>query len=127
MVKTESVNSSYKLAKRFPVILILDEQLDCFCWEMMNVLQNHPVSRMPSFHFTYALFKEYEDSIVDGYKQISCENGRYIVNPGLNLPQMEVRLKQFFEYWLPDWEGAVGVQPTPDEFEKYLTAGDIFM
>lgn len=127
MLKTESVNTTYKNAKRFPLILILDEQLDCFSWEMTEILKDSPVSRMPSLHFTYALYKEHENTIIGGYKQISSKNGKYIINPSLDLPKMERRLKQFFEYWLPEWKGLVGVKPTSDQFSECLNGGDIFV
>lgn len=82
---------------------------------------------MPSLHFTYALYKEHETTIVNGYKQITAKNGKYIINPGLDLQKMELRLSKFFEFWLPDWKGLVGKTPTSDQFSEHLNGGDIFM
>lgn len=94
---------------------------------MLDILQEHPVSRMPSLHFTYALFKEHENSIVDGVKiNIDSKKGKYIINPSLDLKRMETRLHSFFKYWTPNWSGLVGVTPTSEEFEEMLVNSDIF-
>lgn len=94
---------------------------------MIDIIQDHPVSRMPSFHFTYALFKEHENSIVNGVKtNINPKNGSYIVNPNNDLKQMELRLKSFFDYWAPEWKGVVGKCPTSEEFAQCLTGCDVF-
>lgn len=93
---------------------------------MIDVLREQPVSRMPSLHLTYALFKEHKKDIKHGYKIVK-PNGTYIINPGLDLGQMEVRLRSFFNYWVPNWSGLVGVKPTPDDFQNSLTSCDIFV
>lgn len=94
---------------------------------MIDVLADHPISRIPSLHFAYALYKEHEQTIVDGHKQVSSTVGNYIINPGLDLKKMEIRLKHFFEFWIPQWKGMVGQTPTSDEFSELLTSGDIFV
>ncbi|KAL3285845.1 hypothetical protein HHI36_000365 [Cryptolaemus montrouzieri] len=113
--------------ERHPVILIVDETLDALPWEMINTLSNQPTSRMPSLHLLYAIYKAHEDSIIDGYKVISnYQNGRFILNPGLDLGQMEERLKTFFEYWLPEWTGIAGKTPNSAEFRDLVTSANIF-
>ncbi|KAF5304771.1 hypothetical protein FQA39_LY09548 [Lamprigera yunnana] len=122
--------NTYKFAKqlRHPVLLIVDEKLDIFPWEALEVLENHPASRMPSLHFTYALFKEYESTIVKGnVTNISSKNGTYLINPGLDLKNMENRLKNFVNYWMPDWNGMVGITPSEEDFKNLLNNGDIFI
>lgn len=95
---------------------------------MIDVLQNQPVSRMPSLHFSYALFKEYEDSIVDGWKiNSNPKNGSYVINPSLDLKEMEIRLCSFFKYWLPNWSGLIGAAPSEMEFRNMLSTSDIFV
>lgn len=94
---------------------------------MIDVLADHPISRIPSLHFAYALYKEHEQTIVDGHKQVSSTVGNYIINPGLDLKKMEIRLKHFFEFWIPQWQGMVGQTPTSDEFSELLTSSDIFV
>ncbi|KAF5299574.1 hypothetical protein FQR65_LT09379 [Abscondita terminalis] len=113
---------------RHPVILIVDEKLDVLPWEMLDVLENHPASRMPCLHFTYCLYKEYESNITDGMvTSISGENGTYLINPGLDLKNMENRLKSFLKYWVPDWNGLIGVAPSEDDFKNLLSDGDVFI
>ncbi|XP_056637948.1 uncharacterized protein LOC130446007 [Diorhabda sublineata] len=114
-------------AKRHPVILILHDSLDCFPWEMLDVLEDHPACRLPSLHFLYCLFKEHENDIVDGYKLVKDYNkGAYVVNPTMDLKNMETRMMSFFNYWTPNWIGSSGYQPSKDEFFELLTSCDIF-
>ncbi|GJQ66032.1 hypothetical protein Trydic_g4122 [Trypoxylus dichotomus] len=120
-------NDNFSQRKRHPVILVVDEKLDTLPWEMLDVLQDHPASRMPSLHFTYALFKEHEQSIVNGVKVgIDYQKGKYIINPGLDLKRMETRLHNFFKYWTPHWDGLVGIRPSREEFGNLLLNCDIF-
>ncbi|XP_044746483.1 separin [Coccinella septempunctata] len=111
---------------RHPVILIIDEALDAFPWEMISTLNGQPSSRMSSLHLLYAMYKAHEDSIIGGYKIISSCNGNFILNPGLDLQLMEKRLKTFFDYWLPEWNGMAGKTPSSKEFLDALTATEIF-
>ncbi|XP_023026934.2 extra spindle pole bodies like 1, separase [Leptinotarsa decemlineata] len=119
---TKGVNT-----KKYPVILVLHDTLDCFPWEMIDVLQDESVSRLPSLHFVYCLFKEHQNDIVDGHKVItSYDKGTYIVNPDMDLQSMETRMMNFFNYWTPGWTGTSGYQPSKDEFFELLTSSDIF-
>lgn len=94
---------------------------------MINCIQDHPVSRMPSFHTTFALFKEHQCSIIGGLKTgINSDKGTYIINPSQDLKKMETRLQNFFNFWKPSWSGLVGVTPSADEFTRILTSGHIF-
>lgn len=94
---------------------------------MISTLRGQPVSRMPSFHLLYALYKTHEDTIVDGYKIISdYNNGKFILNPGLDLKLMERRMKSFFDYWLPEWNGLSGQTPTSTEFLDLVTSAQCF-
>ncbi|KAB0804727.1 hypothetical protein PPYR_01697 [Photinus pyralis] len=113
--------------KRHPVLLILDEKLDALPWEMLDILENQPISRMPSIHFTYALYKEHESTISNGVKNVTIGKGTYLINPGLDLRSMQNRLNKFFNYWLPDWDGLVGVTPSEDDFKNLLVNSDLFV
>lgn len=92
------------------------------------MLDKKLVTRMPSLHFAYGLYKEHEKSIKNGYKLIkTANNGKYIINPGLDLLDMEKRLCLFFKYWTSNWSGIVGKAPTAEEFKSVLTESDIFL
>lgn len=94
---------------------------------MIDVLQGEPVSRSPSLHFLYSLFKEHESDIVDGYKILTdYDQGKYVVNPDLDLNNMETRMMTFFKYWTPNWNGISGSKPAKEEFLDLLTSSDIF-
>lgn len=93
---------------------------------MLNILKEHPVSRMPSLHFTYALYKEHENTFVNGHKVIKPEKGGYIINPQQDLKIMELRMTAFFNYWKPDWKGMAGIAPSAEEFKEMLATLDIF-
>jgi hypothetical protein len=113
--------------KKHPLILIIDDSLDCFPWEMMDILVDVSVSRLPSLHLAYALFQEHKATIQNGFKIVqNPENGMYIVNPDLDLRNMQNRITSFYEYWLPNWQGVAGSKPTEEQFEKMLVSGDIF-
>ncbi|XP_030756726.1 separin [Sitophilus oryzae] len=122
-----NVNSIFKNKLRHPVILIVDECLDCVPWEMMKVIENEPISRLPSLHFVYLLYKTHEKDIENGHKVIrNYSNGSYIVNPDKNLETMENRMTSFYKYWMPEWNGISGQKPGKDEFIQMLTESEIF-
>lgn len=114
-------------AKRYPVILIVDEMLDTFPWETLPIINQHPVSRIENIHFLYTLYKVHEPRIVDGYFNAKAEVGRYLINPENNLERMELRMSSFVKYWCPSWTGHIGETPPPDEFLTYLTQSDVFL
>lgn len=116
-------------AKRMTLVLIIDENMDYIPFETMEVLKIHPVTRFPSFHIAYALFKEHESSMKEGCKVIKVTKniGTFIVNPSGNLPKMEKRMKLFIEYWLPHWKGSYNMEPEEETFEEALVNHDILM
>ncbi|VEN42981.1 unnamed protein product [Callosobruchus maculatus] len=123
----DTVQSSDDLKKN-PIILILHEDLDAFPWEMMDVLRDEAVTRVPSFRFVYNLYKAHNSDITDGYKIIKySDKGSYIVNPDKDLDNMEIRMMTFLNYWLPNWTGISGHQPEQEEFLKNLTSADVFL
>lgn len=103
--------------------------MDHIPFEVMNILQRHPVTRFPSVHMAYALFKEHEDTIENGCKviEIGKNNGSFIVNPSGDLPSLEKRMKVFIDYWLPHWKGSYNIEPDEKSFESALTNFDILM
>lgn len=101
--------------------------MDCFPWELIDILHDEPVSRLPSLHFVYCLFKEHQQDIVNGNVIITeHEKGSYIVNPDKDLKSMEIRMMSFFQYWTPEWIGTSGYQPDKEEFFELLTSSNIF-
>ena len=95
----------------------------------MSFLKYQPVTRFPSLHIAYALFKLHKDSISGGYKIISKSDnlGTFIVNPSQDLKKMEMRMKSFLNYWLPKWKGLYGIKPDLEFFKASLTKYDVLM
>nr|XP_034193112.1 separin [Osmia lignaria] len=118
-----------KDAIRKTLVLIVDEHMDYIPFESMEILKCHPVTRFPSLHIAYALFKEHESTMENGCKIIKVKNdmGTCIVNPSGNLIKMEKRMRLFIEYWLPQWKSWYNVEPREDVFEDALINHDILM
>lgn len=103
--------------------------MDYIAFEAMEIIKNHPVTRFPSLHLAYALFKEHEETIVDGCKVIKAKEdmGICVVNPSGDLDKMEKRMKLFMDFWLPQWKSCYNVQPSEEMFEDALINRDILM
>ncbi|KAJ4439848.1 hypothetical protein ANN_07976 [Periplaneta americana] len=115
------------VVRRQPIILLLDEELELFPWEMLTVLQDHPVSRLPSLHVLYTLYKAHKSRIVGGRLQVDAGLGYYIVNPEQNLPRNEKRLRTFLTQRAPSWKGTFGVAPSSDAFRDVLQHNNMFI
>ncbi|XP_024885208.1 separin [Temnothorax curvispinosus] len=114
--------------KRQTLVLIIDEHMDYIAFEAMEIIKNHPTTRFPSLHVAYALFKEHEDTIVDGCKIIKAREdmGICVVNPSGDLDKMEKRMKLFMDFWLPQWKSCYNAQPG-EEMSEALINRDILM
>ncbi|KOC62271.1 Separin [Habropoda laboriosa] len=118
-----------KEATRKTLVLIIDEHMDYIPFESMEILKCHPITRFPSLHIAYALFKEHENTMEKGCKIIRTRKdmGTCIVNPSGNLAKMEKRMRLFIEYWLPHWRSWYNVEPQEEAFEDALVNRDILM
>lgn len=103
--------------------------MDYIAFEAMEIVKHHPVTRFPSLHVAYALFKEHEDTIVDGCKVIKAREdmGICIVNPSGDLDKMEKRMKLFIDFWLSQWKSCYNIRPSEEMFEDALIDHDILM
>ncbi|XP_011692442.1 PREDICTED: separin isoform X3 [Wasmannia auropunctata] len=115
--------------KRKTLVLIIDEHIDYMGFEAMEVIKNHPVTRFPSLHVAYALFKEHEDTIVEGCKLVKGREdmGICLVNPSGDLEKMEKRMKLFMDFWLPQWKSCYNMQLKEEIFQDALINHDILM
>ncbi|XP_059610125.1 uncharacterized protein LOC132257292 [Phlebotomus argentipes] len=110
---------------RFPTIIIVDELLDQFPWELM--LPSNEMSRVSSLHILLRLFEKYQKKIKNGYLHLDIKKGSTMINPESDLPKMEQRVTKFLNYWLPEWKQIVGEIPKSEEFRKILESADIFL
>ncbi|KAG5330739.1 ESPL1 protein, partial [Acromyrmex charruanus] len=115
--------------KRKTLVLIIDEHIDYIAFEAMEIVKDHPITRFPSLHVAYALFKEHEDTILDGCKLIKAKEdmGICVVNPSGDLDKMEKRMKLFMDFWLPKWKSCYNTRPSEEMFEDALINHDILM
>lgn len=124
----ESFGARLHVAKRHPVLLILDDHLDNISWESISAFKRHPVSRIYSLHIAHSLYKAHKDYIVDGLREI--DNGEicyYIVNPDGNLPTVEEKIPTFLRKRFPHWIGIVGKKPSEEELIKALTQSNSYV
>ncbi|XP_077295505.1 extra spindle pole bodies like 1, separase [Arctopsyche grandis] len=126
-VTSERELNGLKNCKRGPVILLMDEKLDTFPWEVLPIFNGSPVTRMECLSVTYALYKEHETNIKNGYFQLKPASGRFLINPGGDLLRMEKRMASFMDYWCPRWEGEKNTLTKSELYEKYLQDSDIFL
>lgn len=103
--------------------------MDYIPFESMEILSYQPVTRFPSMHIAYALFKEHESTMENGCKVIKVKDdmGTWIINPSGNLDKMGKRMSLFAKYWLPKWKGFCNVNPNGQVFEDALINRDILM
>jgi len=105
------------------------KHMDYIAFEAMEIIKNHPVTRLPSLHVAYALFKEHEDTIVEGCKIIKAQTdmGICMINPSGDLYNMEKRMNLFIDFWLPEWKSYYNTKPNEEMFKDALTNHDILM
>lgn len=103
--------------------------MDYIPFEAMDMLKESPITRFPCLHMAYAMFKEHENTIKEGFKIVKLEQngGTFIINPSDNLPKMEKRLKLFLNYWLPAWKGIYRRTPAAEEFSSALVDHNLLM
>uniref|UniRef100_A0A1A9V1T3 separase n=1 Tax=Glossina austeni TaxID=7395 RepID=A0A1A9V1T3_GLOAU len=104
-------NDDDKAYRYFPCVLIVDERLDHFYWEEINICQEF--TRASSFQSLWRLYYLHRKNMEHGYLKVSITDDK-------NLSKMELRMSTFFDYWLPHWKKIVARKPTNDEFFKDL-------
>ncbi|RZF42571.1 hypothetical protein LSTR_LSTR001366 [Laodelphax striatellus] len=115
-------------AARHPVLLILDDRLECIPWEMTSVLLKHPVSRVPSLHFACALFEKHRDKIVNGVMLVDeTKSGFYIINPDKDLVSTEKSVNDFIKKRKLEWLGVAGQKPSHQEVIRSLHENKVFL
>lgn len=121
-VKQEYV---YDDVQTHPVILIVDEVLDQFPFETINL--NQEFTRVCSFANLKKLHDRYCGQIENGYLNIQANRCQAIINPDGSLQKMEQRMRSFFSYWLPTWHVKYNQRPTNQEFYDILIKTDVLM
>lgn len=113
---------SYK-AESYPTILIVDELLDGFFWEML--LPEKEICRCSALHILLEITKRHRERIKEGYLRMDVKRGTALINLGDDLPVMEKRISSFFDYWKPSWTKYVRTRPSKEEIKRCLTENDV--
>ncbi|XP_055644300.1 uncharacterized protein LOC129780260 [Toxorhynchites rutilus septentrionalis] len=109
----------------FPCLMIVDELLDSYPWEMMNT--NQEFSRLGSFRILRQLYETHKDGIKNGYLRVSAKNCHNIINPDKSLVKMSARLQAFYKQWYPEFKLIVDQPPTDSEFTSILHEADVMI
>lgn len=120
----ESSSLSYK-SSSYPTILIVDELLDHFYWEML--LPDKEMCRCSALHILLEIHKKYKDQIKDGYLRVSPKRGTALINLNDDLPTMQMRITSFYDYWKPSWTQYVKTSPTDEQIEEMLKKSDVIV
>lgn len=110
--------------KKLPVILIIDEYLDYFPWEM--IVPSQETTRFGSLQLLIHLNSIYKDSIKNGYLEKKISVANCIINPESNLPNCEKRMTGFFKEIFPNWNIVAGRKPESNELSSILKISDLF-
>lgn len=116
------------------LILILDNDLQCFPWESLPVLRGRATSRLPTLAFlierldmiiapeTYGFLPKHHH--IDGV-DVDRDSLHYVINPGGDLKQTEERFAGIFSQ-NKQWQGSVGVRPEEPDIVQALAQRHIF-
>lgn len=112
------------LNKKLPVILIIDEYLDYFPWEM--IVPSQETTRFGSLQLLIHLNSIYKDSIKNGYLEKKISVANCIINPESNLPDCEKRMTGFFKEIFPSWNIVAGKKLESSELCSILNKSDLY-
>ncbi|XP_045102580.1 separin-like isoform X2 [Portunus trituberculatus] len=124
--KAKDVLTPLRKATRNPLILVLDKSTVALPWEMMWVLRNQPITRMPSVRML-ALLYEHHANLADSVlvQGVDVRKGFYLLDPEGNLPRTQERLKGLLE--ATRWPGITARLPSHQEFSSALVSNDVFL
>ncbi|XP_042874759.1 separin-like isoform X2 [Penaeus japonicus] len=122
----EASLEQFRKAPRNPVILIIDKSIVTLPWEMMWVMHDQPVTRMPSLRMLVLLYQHHScranSVLVQG---VDSSKGFFLVDPDSNLPSTQERVKGPLAE--TGWQGITARRPTHDEFREAISANDLFV
>lgn len=107
-----------------PCILIIDELLDQMPFEMINTQQEY--TRVCSFSGLKKLWTQYRGAMdSNGNVVINLAKCHAIVNPDGQLKEMEERMRNFYNYWLPSFKASYNTPLSKDTFNEILSQNDV--
>ncbi|XP_065076038.1 uncharacterized protein Sse [Ochlerotatus camptorhynchus] len=109
----------------FPCLMVVDELVDSYPWEMMNTSQEF--GRFGSVRLLMQLFEAHEAGIKNGYLRVPVKTYHSIINPDNNLAKMSVRLQAFYKEWYQDFKLTIDSPPSDIEFSSILREVDVMI
>lgn len=109
----------------FPCLMVVDELVDSYPWEMMNTGQEF--CRFGSVRLLMQLVETHRDKIKNGYLRVPALKCHSIINPDNNLAKMSVRLQAFYKEWYQDFKLTIDSPPTDSEFGTILRETDVMI
>ncbi|KAI5723758.1 hypothetical protein M8J76_010588 [Diaphorina citri] len=130
ITQSDEYSEALSSASRYPVILILEDELDRLPWETSLCLRTSPVTRVHCFQFVLALLRLHgskvdkdgvrTSSIINGYLSIPRighdQDTFVILNPSSDIPALETKFKTFLDTKFGKWKGIIGRAPSTSEF-----------
>jgi len=114
---------------RYPVILILDSDLQPFPWESLPCMtrSKQAASRVPSLQYLSTMWKFHEESTLSIVNSgVSQESVFYMINPDKSLPKTQERLEGVMKGH-SSWEGIFGEPPKPGQLANMLSKKDAYI
>lgn len=116
------------LQRRNNVVLILDKKLHQIPWESLPILENIPVSRMPSLMWLKAkVLQHYSNDAPENPMRDGVDPSKtfYLLNPGNDLKLTQQQFELSFKK--EKWTGFIGSIPTKDQFCQAFTTNHVFI
>ncbi|XP_059485725.1 separin [Neocloeon triangulifer] len=112
---------SFTEVERHPVILIADKSVFMVPWEQLDILQTHPISRMPSLAMTHAVYMAPRSQ-----RKLDSRSAFFVVDPDKNLPATSKRLRPVLKA-REEWIGTIAELPEKPIIAKQLQENDIYI
>lgn len=134
----------YFVGNIFKISFLFSKVIQQLPWESMPVLSTTPVSRIPSLHFLNSLVIKHnidqpgkmvknaispmtELKLRPNIVQLNPNLVYYIVNPGQDLPGVQLRLQPILEKIWGKQCGLIGAVPVEQHIKESLMKQDIFL
>lgn len=121
------LNTTFRNLKYYPCLVILDQCMDYFPWEML--IPNQELARFNSIYMLLNLYETYKDDINDGYLKMNIKNGISLINPDQDekLLDMSKRMEGYYSTSFPKWKNITDQKPTKNEMVEILQKSDLFV
>ena len=126
LIKTSKCRLSDRMtwARRHPVILILDSEVQDLPWECLPCLREcrQAMSRVPSLPFLHCLWTAHSSSHASVLtKGVAQDNVYYVLNPDKSLRNTEQKMMEVLKKGTySSWEGVVGEAPEKQQLTRAL-------